>query len=121
MATPNPASLPYATNTNNNNNNNNSNQYQSQPFDTTGQVQPHGLVPKCSVTLWEDEATLCYQIEIDGICVAMRDGELQSFDSQSYEQLVDKFRLSRQPHYQRHEAPERYRDDQGKKRWYPKK
>lgn len=44
------------------------------PMDTTGQVAPPDTRPKVSATLWEDEGTLCYQIEAGGICVARRDG-----------------------------------------------
>ena len=65
MATPNPASHGYAAN---------NNQYQNHPMDMSGQVQPHNMQPKFSATLWEDEATICYQVEVDGICVARRDG-----------------------------------------------
>ena len=43
-------------------------------MDTTGQVAPPDTRPKVSATLWEDEGTLCYQIEAGGICVARRDG-----------------------------------------------
>ncbi|KAK2775925.1 hypothetical protein FQN52_003860 [Onygenales sp. PD_12] len=44
-----------------------------QPFDTTGQIQPAGAKPRVTATLWEDEGSLCYQIEAKGICVARRD------------------------------------------------
>lgn len=48
-------------------------QPQRQPVDATGQISPPGAKPKVSATLWEDEGTLCYQIEAKGICVARRD------------------------------------------------
>lgn len=52
---------------------------QRQPLDTTGQISPPGAKPKVSATLWEDEGTLCYQIEAKGICVARREGKSTSF------------------------------------------
>lgn len=42
-------------------------------MDTTGQVAPHGVKPRVTATLWEDEATLCFQVETNGICVARRE------------------------------------------------
>ena len=45
-----------------------------QPFDTTGQVAPPGMKPKVTATLWEDEGSLCFQVEAKGICVARREG-----------------------------------------------
>ncbi|PGH14785.1 hypothetical protein AJ79_02801 [Helicocarpus griseus UAMH5409] len=47
--------------------------YQSHPFDTTGQIPPPGAKPKVTATLWEDEGSLCFQVEAKGICVARRD------------------------------------------------
>ena len=44
-------------------------------FDTTGQVAPPGMKPKVTATLWEDEGSLCFQVEAKGICVARREGE----------------------------------------------
>ncbi|KAF2155075.1 apses-domain-containing protein [Myriangium duriaei CBS 260.36] len=46
---------------------------QSEQMDTTGQVQPAGCKPRVTATLWEDEATLCFQVETNGICVARRE------------------------------------------------
>lgn len=46
----------------------------SPPFDTTGQVPPPGIKPRVTATLWEDEGSLCFQVEAKGICVARRDG-----------------------------------------------
>ncbi|KAK0614081.1 hypothetical protein B0T14DRAFT_438610 [Immersiella caudata] len=45
----------------------------SQGFDTTGQVQPPGMKPRVTATLWEDEGSLCFQVEARGICVARRE------------------------------------------------
>ena len=48
-------------------------------FDTTGQVAPPGMKPRVTATLWEDEGSLCFQVEAKGVCVARREG--QSFGS----------------------------------------
>ncbi|KAK4957741.1 hypothetical protein LTR66_013260, partial [Elasticomyces elasticus] len=45
----------------------------SQTFDTTGQVAPHGMKPRVTATLWEDEGSLCFQVEANGVCVARRE------------------------------------------------
>lgn len=50
------------------------NQYSG--FDTSGQVQPPGMKPRVTATLWEDEGSLCFQVEARGICVARREGRL---------------------------------------------
>ncbi|KAM5352478.1 hypothetical protein ACJ41O_005201 [Fusarium nematophilum] len=47
------------------------NQYQG--FDTTGQQPPPGMKPRVTATLWEDEGSLCFQVEARGICVARRE------------------------------------------------
>ncbi|KAK5146577.1 hypothetical protein LTR04_001014 [Oleoguttula sp. CCFEE 6159] len=44
-----------------------------QTFDTTGQVAPHGMKPRVTATLWEDEGSLCFQVEAKGVCVARRE------------------------------------------------
>ncbi|PGH15154.1 hypothetical protein AJ80_05666 [Polytolypa hystricis UAMH7299] len=44
-----------------------------QAFDTTGQVAPRGAKPRVTATLWEDEGSLCYQVEAKGVCVARRE------------------------------------------------
>lgn len=44
-------------------------------YDTTGQVAPPGAKPRVTATLWEDEGSLCYQVEAKGVCVARREGE----------------------------------------------
>lgn len=46
------------------------------PFDTTGQVAPPGMKPRVTATLWEDEGSLCFQVEAKGVCVARREGML---------------------------------------------
>lgn len=49
-----------------------------QPFDTTGQVAPPGMKPRVTATLWEDEGSLCFQVEAKGVCVARREGSSDS-------------------------------------------
>lgn len=49
------------------------NQQYSQAFDTTGQVAPPGMKPRVTATLWEDEGSLCFQVEANGVCVARRE------------------------------------------------
>ena len=44
-------------------------------FDNTGQQPPHGMKPRVTATLWEDEGSLCFQVEARGICVARREGQ----------------------------------------------
>lgn len=52
------------------------NQYQpAAGFDVTGQVPPPGMKPRVTATLWEDEGSLCFQVEARGICVARREGQ----------------------------------------------
>lgn len=58
-----------------------------QPFDTTGQVAPPGMKPRVTATLWEDEGSLCFQVEAKGVCVARREGRndlLLAFNSQKH-------------------------------------
>lgn len=45
-----------------------------QGFDTTGQLAPPGMKPRVTATLWEDEGSLCFQVEAKGVCVARREG-----------------------------------------------
>lgn len=52
-------------------------------FDTTGQHPPPGMKPRVTATLWEDEGSLCFQVEARGICVARREGMLISRHSLS--------------------------------------
>ncbi|KAI5776641.1 hypothetical protein EDC01DRAFT_451091 [Geopyxis carbonaria] len=47
--------------------------YNTQPFDTTGQMAPAGMKPRVAATLWEDEGSLCFQVEARGVCVARRE------------------------------------------------
>lgn len=46
---------------------------QKRDFDTTGQVAPTGLKPRVTVTLWEDESTLCFTVEVVGVVVGRRE------------------------------------------------
>jgi protein SOK2 len=50
-------------------------------FDTTGQVAPPGMKPRVTATLWEDEGSLCFQVEARGICVARREGTMLALSS----------------------------------------
>ena len=50
--------------------------------DTTGQVAPPGMKPRVTATLWEDEGSMCFQVEAKGVCVARRDGT--AFCTQSH-------------------------------------
>ena len=55
--------------------------YQTHTFDHTGQVAPAGMKPRVTATLWEDEGSLCFQVEAKSVCVARREGK--SYDEQS--------------------------------------
>ena len=46
-------------------------------FDATGQLAPPGMKPRVAATLWEDEGSLCFQVEARGVCVARREGMYQ--------------------------------------------
>lgn len=48
-------------------------QQQYAGFDTSGQVAPPNMKPRVTATLWEDEGSLCFQVEARGICVARRE------------------------------------------------
>jgi protein SOK2 len=48
--------------------------YQQHTFDHTGQVAPPGMKPRVTATLWEDEGSLCFQVEAKSVCVARREG-----------------------------------------------
>lgn len=39
---------------------------------TVGQVQPLGVRPRVTTTMWEDEKTVCYQVEANGVSVVRR-------------------------------------------------
>lgn len=41
--------------------------------DPSGQTPPPGIKPKVTTSLWEDEGTICYQVEARGFCVARRE------------------------------------------------
>jgi len=43
-------------------------------FDMTGQVAPLGVKPGVTATLWEDEGSVCFQVQAKGVCVARREG-----------------------------------------------
>jgi enhanced filamentous growth protein 1 len=43
------------------------------PYDPTGQQAPPGMKPRVTATLWEDEGSLCFQVEAKGVCVARRE------------------------------------------------
>lgn len=45
----------------------------SRIMDTTGQIAPPNHKPKLTGTVWEDEGTICFQVEVSGICVARRE------------------------------------------------
>lgn len=47
---------------------------QQAAMDTTGQAPPPGVKPRVTATLWEDEGTLCFQVDVRGTCVARREG-----------------------------------------------
>ncbi|KAF2011884.1 apses-domain-containing protein [Aaosphaeria arxii CBS 175.79] len=47
--------------------------YPPQQFDHTGQIAPAGMKPRVTATLWEDEGSLCFQVEAKGVCVARRE------------------------------------------------
>ncbi|EGE86905.2 cell pattern formation-associated protein [Blastomyces dermatitidis ATCC 18188] len=47
--------------------------YVPHTFDTTGQIPPPGAKPRVTATLWEDEGSLCFQVEAKGVCVARRE------------------------------------------------
>ncbi|RDW67029.1 hypothetical protein BP5796_09778 [Coleophoma crateriformis] len=42
-------------------------------YDITGQIAPPGMKPRLTATLWEDEGSLCFQVEARGVCVARRE------------------------------------------------
>jgi protein SOK2 len=36
------------------------------------------MKPRVTATLWEDEGSLCFQVEAKGVCVARREGKMHS-------------------------------------------
>ena len=45
-----------------------------QNYDTTDQVAPPGMKPRVTATLWQEEGSMCFQVEAKGVWVARRDG-----------------------------------------------
>lgn len=58
--------------------------YGAQQFDSTGQVAPPNMKPRVTATLWEDEGSLCFQVEAKGVCVARREGEFEGREIDDY-------------------------------------
>ena len=97
-------------------------------FDTTGQVAPPGVKPRVTATLWEDEGSLCFQIEAKGVCVARREGKLISDTSTAWSTtklpcFVTKCTntIRRQSLHQWHEIVERCWYDSRTSRWNSQK
>jgi protein SOK2 len=86
-------------------------------FDTTGQIAPPGMKPRVTATLWEDEGSLCYQVEARGICVARREGTVTFPSGQDTAPIVLTKPVGRQPHDQRHKIAERGGNDSWTSRW----
>jgi len=42
-------------------------------MDTTGQIQPPNMRPKLTTSVFEEEGSVCYQVDVNGICVARRE------------------------------------------------
>lgn len=76
-------------------------------FDTSGQVAPPGMKPRVTATLWEDEGSLCFQVEANGVCVARREGNRPN---SSFRNLM--LISSRQSYDQRHKVAQRCWHDQ---------
>ena len=58
-------------------------------YDTSGQLAPPGAKPRVTATLWEDEGSLCFQIEARGVCVARREGIIYLFALPPVEQSTN--------------------------------
>ncbi|KAG9246988.1 hypothetical protein BJ878DRAFT_238873 [Calycina marina] len=43
-------------------------------MDTTGQLPPLGMRSRLTTSVFEEEGSLCFQVDVDGICVARREG-----------------------------------------------
>lgn len=71
--------------------------YSNHSFDTTGQIAPPGMKPRVAATLWEDEGSLCFQVEARGVCVARREGTLPQFKTRR-SLLIHIVLLHRQSH-----------------------
>ena len=103
--------------------------YPQQTFDMTGQIAPAGMKPRVTATLWEDEGSLCFQIEAKGVCVARREGTVPHLHAYARSAAArhglctetDIICLDRQPYDQRDEALERCRNDTRSSRRYTQK
>lgn len=71
---PNPQQLPSVSTFMNADGYANGNGNALQSFDTTGQVQPVGMRPRLTTSLSEEEGSVCFQVDVNGICVARREG-----------------------------------------------
>jgi protein SOK2 len=76
--------------------------YQQHSFDHTGQVAPPGMKPRVTATLWEDEGSLCFQVEAKSVCVARREGKHPHSLVHNHS-----YNFCRQSHDQRHKATQR--------------
>lgn len=98
--------------------------YPAATYDATGQVAPPGMKPRVTATLWEDEGSMCFQVEAKGVCVARRDGTISRVQEvhphrfhrgpgldRGTRKLTE--RIRRQPYDQRHQAFKRGGDDPG--------
>src|SRR5216117_169955 len=72
-------------------------QYVPHTPDTTGQIAPPGMKPRVTATLWEDEGSLCFQVEAKGVCVARREGTLVVSLESVGSFILAYFRLTRKP------------------------
>jgi enhanced filamentous growth protein 1 len=86
-------------------------------FDTTGQVCPPGVKPRVTATLWEDEGSLCFQVETGGMCVARREGMSAVLPVPRVYIYTD--RSPRQSHDQWHKTVECCRYDSWPEGWDP--
>ena len=65
-------------------------------YDTSGQLAPPGMKPRVTATLWEDEGSLCFQVEARGICVARREGAFRQLNLVNFLSAIGLTRLSPQ-------------------------
>lgn len=42
---------------------------------------PPTTYPKLTTSVWEDQNTLCYQVDVNGVCVARRQGKYRDVDT----------------------------------------
>ena len=95
-------------------------------MDTTGQIAPAGMKPRVTATLWEDEGSLCFQVEAKGVCVARREGmdpslhqracTILSRNAGKNKSATDA--ICRQSHDQRNQTSQRRRNDPRSSRWH---